>query len=212
MIVCVTQMVGWTFRIYRLFADDTCLFKSSPNFATDLVNVENDLNEIHQWSSKWLVDFNPDKTKLLLFSRRHISSNPVLYLNGARISKESTHKHLGIIFSNKGDWNAHIELIIKKTTNKINILRKLKYILDRKTLDIIYKSYIRPVMEYADIIWGNTSQLNANLLEDLQLACLRIITGLPRGTSHETILVESGYAKLKTRRDQHRIIMFHTIY
>ena len=148
---------------------------------------------------------------MLLFSRRLAPSNPILYLDNVQISLVPTHKHLGIILSKNGNWNAHIESIIDKTSTKINLLRKFKYILDRKSLEIIYKTYIRPILEYADIVWGNTTEANDKALEDLQLAALRIITGLPRGTSHYTILREAGFVKLALRRRNHRLTMFHNI-
>ena len=36
-------------------------------------------------------------------------------------------------------------------------MRKLKFELDRNTLETIYLSLIRPILEYADIVWDNCS-------------------------------------------------------
>ena len=48
--------------------------------------------------------------------------------------------------------------------DKNNIMRRLKYDLDRKSLETIYKSFIRPLLEYADGIWNNcTQQTKTNL-------------------------------------------------
>ena len=37
-------------------------------------------------------------------------------------------------------------------------MRKLKFDLDQKSLETIYISFIRPILEYVDIIWDNCSQ------------------------------------------------------
>ena len=87
----------------------------------------------------------------------------------------------------------------------------MKYKLDRKTLEVIYKSYIRPVLEYADIVWDDIPNMWVSELEKIQLNALRIITGLPRGTSHQVIYSESGFSPLCTRRNNHRLSMFYQI-
>ena len=56
-------------------------------------------------------------------------------------------------------------------------MRRLKYDLDRKSLETIYKSFVRPLLEYADVIWDNCTQQNKNELELIQLEAARITTG-----------------------------------
>ena len=44
-------------------------------------------------------------------------------------------------------------------------MRKLKCLLERDSLQIIYTSFIRPILEYADIVWDNCTQYEPNALE-----------------------------------------------
>ena len=37
-------------------------------------------------------------------------------------------------------------------------MRKLKFKLDRKSLEIIYTAFIRPLLEYGDVIWDNCAE------------------------------------------------------
>ena len=67
-------------------------------------------------------------------------------------------------------------------------MRMLKYDLDRKSLKKFYTSFIRPTLEYGNIIWDNCTKQQANLLESIQLDAARIITILRKGTSHATLL------------------------
>jgi hypothetical protein len=48
-------------------------------------------------------------------------------------------------------------MITEKANKRINILRKFKFISDRKTLEKIYFTFVRPLLEYADVIWDNMS-------------------------------------------------------
>ena len=64
---------------------------------------------------------------------------------GQQINEADFHKHLGIYFSNDGSWHKQIDYIKEKAWTRINIMRRLKYEIDRKSLEIIYKTFIRPI-------------------------------------------------------------------
>jgi hypothetical protein len=48
------------------------------------------------------------------------------------------------------------------------MLKPLKFKIDKSTLACLYKSFIRPIMEYGDIIWDNCTAGNSELLESVQ--------------------------------------------
>ena len=55
-------------------------------------------------------------------------------------------------------------------------MRKLKFKLDRKSLETIYTAFIRPLLENGDAIWDNWSQYEKQELEKIQLEAVRIAT------------------------------------
>ena len=65
-------------------------------------------------------------------------------MNDEPIKEVTSHKHLGIFFSNDGTWHQHIDYITSKAWIRLNIMRKLKFILDRQSLEIIYRCIVRP--------------------------------------------------------------------
>ena len=84
----------------RLFADDTSLsiIIENPTLAANTLN--DDLQKISVWASKWLVNFNPNKTESLLISRStHDHAHPTLIMNNTPIKEVSSHKHLGVILT-----------------------------------------------------------------------------------------------------------------
>ena len=104
-------------------------------------------------------------------------------MNDKPIKEVTTHKHLVIFFSNDGTWHQHIDYISSKAWTRLNIMRKLKFFLDRQSLEIIYTSFIRPVLEYADVIWDNCTQYEINALEKIQIEAARIATGATKQNS-----------------------------
>ena len=93
------------------------------------------------------------------------------------INEVEAHKHLGLFLSNDCSWHKHINYIKDKAWARINIMRRLKYKLDRKSLESIYISFIRPLLEYGDTIWDNCTQYEKYELDKIQNEAARIATG-----------------------------------
>ena len=197
---------------FKLFADDTSIFEvveiNSGEIAQKLTY---DLSNLNIWANRWDIKFNPQKTESMLFSRKREQTNPDILFAGDTVSSVKIHKHLGLTFSSDGKWSHHIINIYNKAYKRINILRMLKYKVDRKSLTTIYTSFIRPILEYGDVIWDNCTNQEKDLLESVQLEALRIITGLRRGTSHYKLYAETGIETLSSRRSQHKLILMYKI-
>ena len=73
----------------------------------------------------------------------------------------------------------------------------------------MYKSFILPIFDYADIIWDGRTESLSNKLEALHLEALRIIVGGVHGTSRVKLYEESGFCPSKERRERHKLIMCH---
>ena len=182
--------------------------------SNDELQIENtigyDLETLSEWSQKWLMSFNPNKTEIMIFSNREIE-NINFHFNGNNIPISDTHRHLGITFSNDAKWNDHVNSIIMSASKHINVLRKLKYTLNRNNLEKIYFTYIRPIFEYASEIWDNCGDVNSQKLERLQLEAARIVSGLPIFTKSETIYNELGWESLAERRTRKKLQLFYNI-
>ena len=80
-------------------------------------------------------------------------------------------------------------------------------VMSHSALHRYYLSFIRPLLEYGDVIFDNCSQNDKNTLESIQYNALRLITGCKKGTSRQ----ETGLCTLQTRRTFHKILQFHSI-
>ena len=193
----------------RLFADDNSIHYSSEKIDVIERNINRDLAELDKWSKKWLLNFNPQKTKAVCFSTKKSSERPSLTFQNCQIEFVSFHKHLGIIFSENLNWRTYIDNIISTAYKKLNLMKKFKFKLNRKALSIMYTSFIRPHLEYASDVWGGCSLSNAEKLEQVQLLAARIVSGLPIFASKTSLYYETGWIPLFSRR---KIARLKTMY
>ena len=117
----------------RLFADDTSLYLIVDNPADAVRCFNSDLELMYQWTESWLVKFNAKQSDALLISRKaNRPLHPQLLINNEPIKEESYHKHLGIFLSSDEIWHEHINSITSKAWSRVNLMRKLKFLLDRR--------------------------------------------------------------------------------
>ena len=194
----------------RLFADDTSLFIVVDNPVTAAGQLNIDLQKISQWATTWLVSFNPTKTEAMLFSRKlNRPHHPPIFMQNHQITEVDSHKHLGLYLSNDCTWHKHINYITEKAWTRINIMRRLKFKLDRKSLEQIYLVFIRPLLEYGDIIWDKCLQSEKQELEKIQIEAARIATGATKLVSIAALYKEIGWDSLDERRRKHKLTLFY---
>ena len=82
----------------------------------------------------------------------------------------------------------------------------------RDSLVTIYKSFIRPHLDYADVIFDKPSNATfSNRIESAQYNAALAITGTIRGTSKEKLYQELGFETMKERRWLQRLCCFYKI-
>ena len=76
----------------------------------------------------------------------------------------------------------------------------------------MYKSYIRPIIEYGDVIMSNMNEQQIQSIESVHKRAGMIISGAIRGTSFETVLGELGWCSISKRREIHKLVLFYKIF
>ena len=139
-------------KIFFFFADDTSLFSIVTDSTLSAVELNHNLNLIGQWAHQWKMSFNPDPNKQaieLLFSRKINSPNhPSLYFNNQEVCRATDHKHLGLILDTKLTFTKHISQKISIARKGIGIIKYMSSFARKRTLDQIYKTFLRPHLVY----------------------------------------------------------------
>ena len=73
-------------------------------------------------------------------------------MNKKQIIQVNSHKHLGVVLSDDCIWHDQLDYTKYKAWNRTNVVRKLKFILDRRSLQTIYVTFVRPLLEYTDVV------------------------------------------------------------
>ena len=96
-------------------------------------------------------------------------------MDGSVLEEKSSFKMLGLTFSSKLDWGSYIISIAKTTSKKIGaLIRSMKFLSPEAAL-YLYKSTIRPCMEYCCHVWAGAPSCYLELLEKLQKRICRIV-------------------------------------
>ena len=200
----------------KLFADDVSLFSVVKDPIVSANELNHDLSKISEWAYNWKMTFNPDPLKQaieVLFSRkRKVIDHPDLIFNGNKLTRSSSQKHLGMILDEKLNFNEHISIKLSQARKLVGSLRKLYYLIPRKSLMTIYKSFIRPHLDYCDLIYDKPSNESfCNKIESIQYSAMLAITGCIKGTSKDRLYSEVGLESLKQRRWYRRLTAFYQI-
>ena len=115
---------------------------------------------------------------------------------GLFLRKKTSFKMLGLTFASKLDWGSYIVSIAKTVYKKIGaLIRSMKFLSPEVAL-YLYKSTIRPCMEYCCHVWAGAPSCYLELLDKLQKRICRTV-GPSRAASHEPLAHHRNVASLK---------------
>ena len=133
--------------------------------------------------------------------------------NNNNVSQASSQKHLGLTLDNRLTFDKHLTNVSNKISKTIGLLRKSQNILPRPALLTIYKCFIRPHLDYGDIIYDQAYNLSFHQkLESIQYNAALPLTGAIRGSSSEKLYQELGLESLQLRRWYRKLCCFYKIY
>ena len=121
-----------------------------------------------------------------------------LFINSNMVKDAESHTHLGLTLQSSMSWRNHILQVYEKASKRLNMLKFVIYKLDRSILTSLYKSLIRPLMEYGDVIWNNCYDCDSTLLDRVQYEAARLVTGAIKGTSSARLYKELAQESLSS--------------
>ena len=149
---------------------------------------------------------NPEKTQLVCVSAS-TQYDVRAYIQDGQTRKKSTDKLkiLGYTITSKGNPSEHVAEIRRNYGRKVWYLRHLKRVgIDNTTLITIYKTCLRPLLEYASPAFSSMmTASNVMTLENLQLLALRVVLGYKIGA--QECLQQAGVTTVEERMRDLRI-------
>ena len=152
-----------------LYADDTKIFREINNLA-DCVKLQEDIHCMYNWSNSWMLKFHPQKSKNMKIGERNDSLNFRYNLNEGMPDMEitTTEKDIGVTIDNKLNFEKHMTEKVNKANSVLGVIRRSFEYLNKDSFIMLYKSLVRPHIEYANQIWAPYKQKHIDMLEKVQ--------------------------------------------
>ena len=93
----------------------------------------------------------------------------------------------------------------------VSLLKFLSNYDNRNVIDMPYKTYVRPHLDYGDVIFYNQRMDLMDLVERVQYKAALIVSWCWQGTSRERLYGELGWESLSDRRWARRLTKFYKI-
>ncbi|CAM5122732.1 unnamed protein product [Eretmochelys imbricata] len=178
------------------FADDTKLLKIVKTKA-DCEELQKDLKKLSDWATKWRMKFNVDKCKVM-----HIGKNNANYtynMMGTNLATTNQERDLGVIMDSSLKMSMQGAAAVKKANGMLGIIKKG---IENKMENILlplYKSKVRPHLEYCIQMWSPHLKKDILALEKVQKRATKMIRGM-EWVPYEERLKRLGLFSLEKRR------------
>ena len=139
----------------NIFADDTFLFLHVSDKSTSRNEMNEDLQAINNWVFQWKIQFNSDSNKQaqeVYFSKKINNVSPLSF-NNTKVVTCSSQKHSGLMLGQQPNFNDDIQSKMTNYYKMIDTIKRLSVNIPRDALLSIYKSFIRPHLNYGAIIY-----------------------------------------------------------
>ncbi|CAM5132666.1 unnamed protein product [Eretmochelys imbricata] len=178
------------------FADDTKLLRIVKT-KTDCEELQKDLTKLSDWATKWQMKFNVDKYKVM-----HIGKNNPNYtytMMGANLVTTNQERDLRVIMDSSLKMSMQCAAAVKKANRMLRIIKKgIENKLENILLPL-YKSMVRPHLEYCVQMWSPHLKKDILALEKVQRRATKMIRGL-EWIPYEERLKRLGLFILEKRR------------
>ena len=148
----------------RLFADDSLLYRviKSPD---DSATLQRDLDSLQRWETTNKMEFHPQKCELLRITNNKRKIVSQYTIHSVPLSESQSSKYLGVTIDPKLTWADHQSRIINKANSTLSFLRRNTSACPPKVKNTVYKTFVRPILEYGSVVWDPHQQTKISEIE-----------------------------------------------
>ena len=159
----------------RMFADDTKLF-SGISSEHDVRTLQADLNALVEWSRTWQLPFNENKCKVL-----HVGAakdHHSFQMGSDRLTNTSVERDLGVQVDSILKFRQQASTAVFKASQVLAVIRRSFAFLDEFTLPLLFKSLVRPHLEFSSLVWGPFNRADQKAVERVQRRATRLVVSI----------------------------------
>jgi len=174
----VADLFDNVFRV-KLFADDLKLY-TEVNIASDAVCLQEHLSSLADWSEIWQLNISTSKCSVLHVSTCAKTATAVYNVNDCTITVSNAVRDLGVFVDMKLNFRTHVAKIVSKAHQRCNILLRC---FTHTSVSLLLKAfliYVRPILEYASVVWSPSCFSLITELEKVQRRFTKRLSGLSK--------------------------------
>jgi hypothetical protein len=132
---------------------------------------------MYQWSDKWLLQFHPQKCKAMRLGKS-ITNKKEYSLGDTTLETSKDEKDIGVIIDDELKFSKHMSEKINKANKVMGIIRRTFIYLNEEMFKCLYKSLVRPIIEYANQVWCPYHRKDIDAIERVQRRATKPISGM----------------------------------
>ena len=190
-----------------IYADDTKVYRPIAS-QQDAEQLQEDLYALERWSRVWQLPFNIAKCRVM-----HVGQNNPKFeymMSDQTLETISEEKDLGVLVDNSLSFHNHTDAVVAKAYQTLGIIRRTFLNLDETTLPLLYKTMVRPILEYANTVWGPIFIGDQLKVERVQRRATRMVPKI-RHLPYEVRLERLALPSLRYRRDRGDMLMVYNL-
>ncbi|XP_063854308.1 uncharacterized protein LOC135096605 [Scylla paramamosain] len=154
----------------------------------------------------WQVNFAPEKTQAMVISWSPGTSHAVsgqLRFGGKSLPLQEYIKILGVSVDRGLRFDHHIAVVARQTSLRVSALGRMTNTLDPRGILTLYRTQIRPCMEYGALSWMSSATTHMQRLEAVQRRALHL-AATDEDQQHHAPVTSFGH-----RRDVSALVVCH---
>ena len=167
------------------FADDTKIYSVVAN-QEDVVKLQDDLKNLCYWSREWLMLFNIAKCKVMHLGRNNVKAE--YEIDGTKLDEVDEERDLGVIMQKDLKCNQQCSRAVKTANRVLGMIKRTFTYLNKENMLLLYKSLVRPHLEYSVQAWRPHYRKDIDLIEKVQRRATKLIPQL-KDKSYEEKLI-----------------------
>ena len=194
-------------EILLKFADDTKVAQPI-RCEEDRAKLQTALNGLVSWAGHWGMEFNVQKCKVMHVGRSNAGHK--YSMDGVELCTTEEERDLGVIMSYRLKPTAQCAKAARTAQAVLGQIARSFHFKDKFVYVQLYKTYVRPHLEFAVQAWAPWTSADKEVLENVQNRAVRMVSGL-KAAGYEERLTELGLLSLEERRHQADMAMVYKI-
>ena len=196
-----------------LYADDTAIFCTDKNIHDVQLKLQSHFDTITKWLQCNDLFLNSEKTKVMLFgSNRKMKDKKLLILyKNDTLEVVNEFKYLGVVLDGSLNWTGHVDQVVKKISQAIGCIRRVKYYLTKEIMIDLFYSLILPHIDFSCTVWGSCAQTNIMRIQRLQNKYARMVLDMDLFTSTSFLLSTLNWQSVKQRIQYQQSVVVYKI-